>query len=194
MPIDLKQDSLNVIDLSDIGVSMQAIEDKIIILVDGYKSGYECKTCSGTGRVESNIAEGMIRSCDDCKGKGTTLHIPDTAKSLPSTGVVVSMGPKTEYMLAKKKLKPLQDALETLKMYTVDYDAVYIALKTAKSEMDNILVQLGTRVVFGVHVGTKIPIKGDIKLTIMKEKEPLCVVFGSDIGEKQLMDYTVDVT
>jgi co-chaperonin GroES (HSP10) len=164
MPVELRQDSLNVIDLTEIGVSMQAIEDKIIILVDEYKSGYECKTCSGTGQVSSVINPDIKRTCDNCKGKGQTLVIPDTAKSMPSTGVIVSMGPKTEFMLAKKRNEDVTD----------------------------IPIQIGTRVVFGVHVGTKIPIKGNIKLTIMREKEPLCIVFGSDIGDKEILDYTQD--
>src|SRR5271163_2921860 len=164
MPVELKQDSLNVIDLTDIGVSMQAIEDKIIILVDGYKSGYECKVCNGKGRVASTIAEGMMRSCDECKGTGASLVIPDTAKSMPSTGVIVSMGPETRFMQAKKQYN------KSLKEFP--QDLAFIEL--AKEALDECILQIGTRVVFGVHVGTKIPIKGDIKLTIMKEKEPLC--------------------
>ena len=180
MPIELKQDSLNVVDLTEIGVSLQAVEDKIIILVDEYKSGLECKTCKGTGRVESAIAAGMMRSCDDCQGKGATLFIPDTAKSLPSTGVVVSMGPKTEFMTAKRKLW-----YKIIKLFSTT---------KAKNLLDQIYVQIGTRVVFGVHVGTKVPIKGNIKLTIMREKEPLCVVFGSSIEDKQILDFTQELS
>lgn len=176
MPVDLKKDSLNVIDLTDIGVSLQAIEDKIIILVDGYKSGYECKTCKGTGRVPSSLNADVLRSCDDCKGKGQTLVIPDTAKSMPSTGVVVSMGPQTRFM----KLK---------------HYSSYLSYQRYQKWIENLIlktcpVQIGTRVVFGVHVGTKIPLKGNIKLTIMREREPLCIVFGSDIGDKEILDYT----
>jgi co-chaperonin GroES (HSP10) len=147
--IEVKEDKLNVLELSDLGISLEAIADKIIILVDGYKSGYECKECKGTGRVPSPVIAGSMRDCDECKGKGVTIHIPDTAKSMPSTGVVVSMGP----------------------------------LCTKSS------VQIGTRVVYGVHVGTPIPIKGNIKLRIMREHEPLCRIFGSDIGDKEILDY-----
>jgi len=173
-PVELKQDSLNVIDLTEVGVSMQGISDKIIILVDEYKSGYECKTCGGTGQVASVINPDIKRTCDNCKGKGLTLVIPDTAKSMPSTGVIVSMGPETEFMRAQR----------TWKFYILQFFNVH------KKFLNSIPVQIGTRVVFGVHVGTKIPIKGNIKLTIMREKEPLCIVFGSDIGDKEILDYT----
>lgn len=162
--IEVKEDKLNVLEISDLGISLEAVADKIIILVDGYKSGYECKTCSGTGRVESPIVSGAKTDCSDCKGKGKLLEIPDTAKSMPSTGVVVSMGPDTKFMRYKKA-------------------------NATEEELNNIGIQIGTRVVYGIHVGTPIPIKGNIKLRIMRENEPLCRIFGSDIGDKEILDY-----
>jgi co-chaperonin GroES (HSP10) len=181
MAIELIKDNLNVIDLTEIGVSLQAVEDKIIILVDSYKSGFECKTCKGEGRVPSPLNAEVLRVCDECKGKGSILVIPDTAKSMPSTGVVVSMGPNTEYMTIKRRLRRLPPPIDNDKE---EYE------KELKEELDECLIKIGTRVVFGVHVGTKIPIKGNIKLTIMREKEPLCIIFGSEIGDKEIIDYS----
>jgi co-chaperonin GroES (HSP10) len=170
MPIDLKQDSLNVIDLTEIGVSLQAVEDKIIILVDEYKSGFECKTCHGKGRIASTVVEGADKECSECRGRGQILHIPQNAQSMPSTGVIVSMGPATQYMIAKRT-------------------------GVEKSLLNELYpLQIGSRVIFGVHVGTKIPIKGNIKLTIMREKEPLALIFGSDLGDKEIIDYTQENT
>ena len=194
MPIELKQDSLNVIDLTDIGISLQATEDRIIILVDGYKSGYECKTCKGTGRVPSILNADVLRSCDACQGKGQTIIIPDTAKSMPSTGVVVSMGPETRAEQIINNIRGLERTLAEYaiegNMYCSDASNTQKNIDYCKRKLKECLIQVGTRVVFGVHVGTKIPIKGNIKLTIMREKEPLCIVFGSDLGDKEILDYT----
>jgi co-chaperonin GroES (HSP10) len=186
---EFMQDTLNVISLEDVGVSMQAIEDKIIILVDQWKSGYECKECGGSGKVESTINPEILRTCDACKGKGQTLVIPDSAKSLPSTGVVVSMGPATQYMQAKKAVERAKKREWESKVIVPPNDYV-LGVEEAESMLKEIAIQIGTRVVFGVHVGTKVPIKGNIKLVIMREKEPLCVVFGNDIGDKEIIDFS----
>lgn len=186
---EFMQDTLNVISLEDVGVSMQAIEDKIIILVDQWKSGYECKECGGSGEVKSIINPEILRTCDTCKGKGQTLVIPDSAKSLPSTGVVVSMGPATQYMMLKKRR---ENCLFNRQKHagTPHYDNWTIEVEEVDLDLKNTSIQIGTRVVFGVHVGTKVPIKGNIKLVIMREKEPLCVVFGNDIGDKEIIDFS----
>lgn len=52
--------------------------------------GADCEKCHGNYtilRIDTMIA------CPTCKGKGASLFIPDTAKSLPTTGVILSVGP-----------------------------------------------------------------------------------------------------
>lgn len=178
---EVKHDTLNVIELADLGVSMEAVADKIMILVDSYKSGYECKECGGTGRIKSSIVEGATSQCADCKGKGVTLVIPDNAKSMPSTGVIVSMGPDTKFMKIKEDLK------ECKSFYEPDQ------VKEHEDKLAQMPIQVGARVCFGVHVGTKIPLKGNIILVVMRENEPLCRIFGSDIADKELIDYNAEI-
>ena len=88
---------------------MEATGDKILIAVDKYLSGYECKTCRGrtvlVEKVGFEPGVGQITKevqCPDCKGKGHTLFIPETAKTLPTTGVVVSVGSEVK----QKNIKP----------------------------------------------------------------------------------------
>jgi len=189
--MEIIQDDLNVIEITDLQIAMQAIENKIIVKVDQYKSGYECKTCKGSGRVKSTVNEEILRSCDDCNGKGETLIIPDSAKSLPSTGVIMSMGPKTESMLIKAKIKDIKANMK-LHTNTEAYDWDLESCNEAEEELKNCLLHVGTRIVFGTHTGTKIPLRGEIKLTIMTEKEPLCVLFGTNIEDRAILDYTAE--
>lgn len=178
--VNFDADQLNVIELTDLGVSMDAIGDKIMILVDEYKTGYECKLCGGSGRIKSTIVAEATSQCPDCNGKGAILVVPENARSMPSTGVIVSMGPKTEYMDLKFRFAQAVSAKDN------DW------MDILKVSMDQCVVKIGTRVCFGVHVGTKIPIKGNIKLTIMREHEPLCRIFGSNIADKEILDYGAD--
>lgn len=191
MTIDVKQDNLNIIELSDLGISLEAVEDKIMILVDGYRSGYECNTCKTTGKVSSDVVQGALRDCPDCKGKGRTLEIPDNAKSKPSTGVVVSMGPKTDYMVERTAMTYWSREMQRT-AGTNEYEVDFEQFKEAEQRALNCSIQIGTRVVFGVHVGTPIPFKGNIHIQIMRQHEPLCKVFGSDVGDKEILDYSKD--
>jgi co-chaperonin GroES (HSP10) len=77
---------------------IRARGEAIIVVVDLFKSGYECKTCKGTGKIPMKRVEfgkGLVDdyiTCSTCNGKTGTLVLPDEAKSLPCTGVIVSIG------------------------------------------------------------------------------------------------------
>lgn len=151
-------------------IALQAIEDKIIILLDRFKSGYECSMCGGTGEgrrcvdcvngvntrgFKCKVCDGspdrwLGGTCPQCKGKGSTIVIPDSAKALPTSGTIVSIGPD-----CKKR-------------------------------------KVGQRVVFGAHVGFFLPFKGNVRLRMMRETEPLCELFLLDTNndnEKVLGDF-----
>jgi hypothetical protein len=103
-PLEVEIDNANAIEFPDLDIALMAIEDKIIVMIDSWKSGYECKVCDGTGKVPSPVIAGAMRQCEECKGKGATIHIPDSHKSLPATGVIVSMGPQTAYCILKARI------------------------------------------------------------------------------------------
>ena len=140
-------------------IALEAVEDKIIIMLDPFKTGYECKACDGTG-IEKvcNICNGSGKNrfdmtcqacegephkyegqtCRACKGVGASLIIPESAQSLPTSGRIVSVGPDVK----KRKV--------------------------------------GERYLFGVHVGYFLPFKGNIRLRCMREHEVLCRIYSLD--------------
>ena len=95
--------------------------EKIIVLQDDYKSGYECPrclgkdvrtvgakelsmiscdNCNGQGHYERNGSERKCAACDgrgvivcpDCGGLGGTLIMPEQSQGRPTTGIVLSIG------------------------------------------------------------------------------------------------------
>ena len=152
----------NAIEITSLGLQLEAVEDKILVIVDAYKSGYECKTCGGTGKIKSPVVEGATKDCDDCGGKGAILVIPEISKSLPTLGTVVSLGPKCQWQLKKND-----------------------------SSREEILIRPGAKVLFQPHVGTLIPFKGNVRIKAMREHEPLCVIYGSNLDSKDFIDFDV---
>lgn len=103
----------------------EADNDRLIVLQDAHRSGYECQTCldenkhtvegrevstvpcgecHGEGRrpkagnsdltVKCSDCEGRgWKICPDCNGKGGAIILADKAKSRPTTGTIVSIGP-----------------------------------------------------------------------------------------------------
>ena len=82
--------------------------NRLLILEDQFRSGYECDTCEQTGKLACPECEASKKlnpdfrcktcgdthqvMCPDCKGKGMLLEIPDAAQRRPTTGTVVSAG------------------------------------------------------------------------------------------------------
>lgn len=196
-------DGHNVAEIQELGISLMAVEDKIIVMHDDYKSGYECKTCKAKGYLEGcgfcadtgkdrfdqpcknckGEGKNLKITCPDCKGKQVWLEIPQTAKSLPTTGVVLSMGPETPAMKKTKEILDYQNSDLVIPQNIID---------KAKKELNEIPIRLGTRVIFGPHVGTMIPFKGNIKLKIMRVHEPLAVMFGKDAAARDFIDYETE--
>lgn len=96
----------------DIGpVQFEAFGDRILVQEDEFKSGYECETCDGVGRIvcpecagsgavgtkkfKCSYCEGNgSLVCAECGGKGGILAIPEVSQRRPTSGVVVSIGDK----------------------------------------------------------------------------------------------------
>jgi co-chaperonin GroES (HSP10) len=51
----------------------EAHADRLIILQDDYRSGFECKTCLDEGKRTVNGKEVSTISCEECKGSGRRL-------------------------------------------------------------------------------------------------------------------------
>lgn len=161
--VSTKQD--NIIFIVGGKLGLEAIGDKILILIDKFKSGYECKDCNETGIYiacecaragtygikpsgkvchfrEACDRQTVGATCRTCNGTGSTLKIPETARAIPTSGVIVSIGPG----VTKR--------------------------------------QIGERVLFGAHTGYFLPFKGNAKIRCMREDEPLCLIFALDTKQQ----------
>lgn len=164
----------NIIGLVELGIGLEAVGDNILVLIDSYRSGYECTACKGTGKLrrvvrcvcdpdiedskldfprgernrfgaeceachgsylETRVDDVVV--CHKCEGKGATLVIPETAKSLPTTGIILSIGPDV----------------------------------TRKG------IALNKRVICTPHSGVGLPMKGNIPVKVYRAHEPLCVMY-----------------
>lgn len=89
--------------------TFEALHEKILVSIDIFKSGYECKECKGKGKIEVKTGrEAAFIDCAACQGRGALMFLPETSKNLPTTGVVVSMGrtarEKADYKIGDRVL------------------------------------------------------------------------------------------
>jgi len=91
-------------------MTLEAHADRLIILQDDFRSGYECPVCKTTGAIICENCHGTGKSvvvvngkcsacsgtgvqvCPECKGKGATIIVPENAERRPTTGTIVSVG------------------------------------------------------------------------------------------------------
>jgi co-chaperonin GroES (HSP10) len=142
-------------------LGLEAVENKILILIDKFKSGTECKDCNETGiyigceceragryGVKENgkkchykdacDSQTVGSTCKSCRGTGSTIIVPENARAIPTSGIIVSIGPKC----------------------------------TTRA--------IGERVLFGAHTGYYLPFKGKAKIRCMREDEILCKLLAVD--------------
>jgi co-chaperonin GroES (HSP10) len=141
--------------------ALRAIGDRILVLEDEFKSGYECKACGGTGHTDvkcqfcngTTLFKGQedggpcpdcqigtsdgrkslgYELCSVCNGKTGTIIVPDSSKRRPLTGVIISAGRLvTEF-------------------------------------------RIGQRVLYTNYTGTDFDVKGGIKLRVMRQHDVMC--------------------
>lgn len=183
---ELQLDGSNKVSFPGFPYKFEALNEKILVSIDIFKSGYECKTCKGKRfvvtecscvkkerpgfrysladleEIKTAIGEKIAQvrydlpcmecegdrekqskkeTCPSCKGLGGLLVLPDTAKNLPSSGVVVSMG----------------------------------AVARARADY-----KIGDRVLFSPHAGTMIPTKAGLMFKYMDWYQIALRVEGAD--------------
>lgn len=104
----------------------------------------------------------------------------------------MSMGPGCESVILKKEREVAVRRRIASSHDSEDWIFWDSEARRCEAELKECLLHVGTRIVFGTHTGTKIPLRGEIKLTIMTEKEPLCVLFGTNIEDRAILDYTAE--
>lgn len=181
---EINIDKDNAVELTSLGIQLEAVEDKIIVVMDQFKSGYECKECGGTGKIKSTVVEGADKDCPTCEGRGALLVVPQISQSLPTLGTVVSVGEKTRWAKFQSGEWVVDLSYEIL-----NSDLLFKAAQ--ESEGKKIKIRPGAKVLFQPHVGTLIPFKGNLRLKIMREHEPLCVIYGTDIDSRDFIDFDI---
>lgn len=101
-------------------VGFEAWEDRILVIEDEFRSGYECDLCGETGSVTCPACQGKGMSlvvkdarcsqchgdgrvmCESCNGKGVLLAIPEVSERRPTTGKIVSIGPKVKELMREQ--------------------------------------------------------------------------------------------
>lgn len=97
-------------------VGWEAMFERILIVEDRFRSGYECDVCEETGKVPCKECDENGRSqlnpeirckecngirllkCKSCDGKGVLLEIPEVAQRRPTTGTIVSIGKDVNHL------------------------------------------------------------------------------------------------
>src|SRR5579859_6632430 len=97
-------------------VEFAAFGDRLLIIEDEFRSGYECRGCGGSGKRDCENCQGRGRyfvdaierkcsacsgtgkeTCSECGGKGGLIVVPEVSQRRPSTGSVVSVGHLVEH-------------------------------------------------------------------------------------------------
>jgi co-chaperonin GroES (HSP10) len=98
----------------DVGsIKFWAVGDRVLIEEDEFRTGFECASCEGKRKINCNNCagtgvvshggptlkcsacdgEGKI-TCATCQGKGALIIAPETAERRPTSGKVISAGPR----------------------------------------------------------------------------------------------------
>jgi co-chaperonin GroES (HSP10) len=159
--------------------TFEALGDRVLVLVDPFKSGYECQTCGGKQKVrctecvngKSHLNPQMMCkhchgsmevTCPECEGKGVEaggIVVPDASQNRPESGTIVSVG---EYVgMGVHRL----------------FGAVRMETREPKQKLT-----IGDKVLFGRFSGNGIDLetvtKDKIILRILNESEVLCRLTG----------------
>lgn len=163
----IEKDNSNVASFPGFPYKIKALGENILVIVDTFKSGYECRECKGLGhrvvKVPTDTGEKLPGGipkmtlltqelkCEACNGKGTLLHLADESKALPCTGVVASMGAEAS-LNAEFKL----------------YD----------------------RVLFGPFSGRFVPLKAGVLIKLMGYREASgAIIGGEDLASFDFITY-----
>lgn len=150
---------------SDSPMALRPIDDKILVLVDKFKTGYECKTCDGKGHTGEE--------CPNCHGSGTEVfRQPDDTETIGRCRVcTVGSGDGRKSL----KYKPCADChgLQARLIVPETNERKPTTGKVIAAGQNANFYKVGTTVVFTNYTGTGFEIN-DMDLRVMKERDVLC--------------------
>lgn len=143
--------------------------DSIIVLEDEFKSSYDCTVCEGSGEIE--------KSCLRCGGQGNVEMVVDGKGIGESCG---KCGGKGKWLIpcascnGKGALLEIPDQAK----------ARPTSGKVVARGPETLVYSIGDRVAYSGYTGHLIPFKGNVRLRIMRETEPFCLIEDFDNGGK----------
>ena len=148
--------------------------DKILVAVDVFKSGYECKTCKGAKELEIRCPceittrpgfayaepENEVQALKKCKDCGGDYESARKSIPCPDCG-------------GKGALIYLADESKNLPT-----TGVVVSMGSLVKNPD---IQLNSRVLFGPYTGTMIPTRAPgVVFKVMRSEEVLCTIRGGE--------------
>lgn len=173
-PAELILDDSNKVSFPGYPYKFEALGKKIIVSIDIFKSGYECRTCKGKKRIESkcsceaNAHPGMRYGPEELKTIEENLgeEIARNRAAMPCNecgGDYVLMR-KTETCSACKGLGAVLVLPETSKNLPTSGVVISIGKQVNK---DKISYKIGDRVLFGPYSGSMVPTKAGLLFKIL---------------------------
>jgi len=159
--------------------------DKVLVSVDIFKSGYECRECKGVGRIKSHC------SCEDTDRPGYKYTKSQLAEFSSAFGSEVSAG-RAEIVCSNcagfyhnhriditcpecKGKKSLLEIPDTSKVLPTT------GVIVSRGEDVRSCFKLGDRVLFGAYTGIMIPTKAPgICFKVLRDIELLCTIEGGE--------------
>ena len=103
-------------------LTMEAFNDRLLVIEDEFRSGYECPDCVGKKKIKSPELEELVCEncegsgksviskearcsrckgtgrtiCPTCQGRGGVIVVAEQSERRPTTGTVVSIGDRVE--------------------------------------------------------------------------------------------------
>lgn len=161
--------------------ALEAMFDRVLVLVDVFKSGYECTTCggeqkvpcdncdAGRSRVNSEVVCKLCHGsqtvpCPTCQGKGVKeggIVVPETAQNPPQAGTIVSVGEDVGRGVHR----------------------LFGAVRVEARPESTAPLKIGDRVMFGRFAGHDLTLSTtdgkSVPLRLLNESEVLCRIEGT---------------
>lgn len=182
-------DGSNVVTFPGYPYGFEALNEKILVSIDVFKSGYECKTCLGEKRIQTHCI------CEDHDRPGFKYSNEQLGYVSESLGEKVAAGrravlcPECEGMFGERRsdvecptchgvgaLLVLPDSSKNLPT-----TGVIVSMgKKAATELDKEGIHLGDRVLFGAYAGTMIPTQAGLMFKYMDWYLAVMKITGAD--------------
>jgi co-chaperonin GroES (HSP10) len=156
--------------------------DKLLVSVDVFKSGYECKTCKGAGTIKlSCLCEGTDRpgykySSSMLEGLDDVMFDVRSKMNCPSCG--------GDYLGARKDFTCTECNGKGALIWIPDQSKLLPTtgvIVSVGSEVTNAALKNHTRVLFGAYSGTMIPTKAPgVVFKVIRDIEVLLVIEGGE--------------